>query len=99
MNLAKNARVSKISTIGVAGCLSSHRVPNGSYYTDGVVRTNFGFVRVYAESSFWSLEFIWNGNSYNFGARCQELLSDLVLTRRATKFAKEVVKKTLDERL
>ncbi|MEH1926818.1 hypothetical protein [Nostoc sp.] len=94
MNLVNNAKISKISI--TSGNYSHHTVSSGKY-TDGVVTTPFGFVRVYAEATFWALEFIWSGKSYHFGARCKELLSDRTLTCRASKFAKEVVKKNLNE--
>ncbi|HYX18341.1 MAG TPA: hypothetical protein VE944_29040 [Nostoc sp.] len=94
MNLVENSRVSKIS---ITSSNYSHHVVSGGRYTDGVVTTPFGFVRVYAEANFWALEFIWSGKSYHFGTRCKELPSDRALTRRASRFAKEVVQKNLNE--
>lgn len=96
MNLVKNAKVLKSSK--TFGNYSHHTTKSGTY-TEGTVATPFGFVRVYAENSFWAIEFIWSGKSYYFGTRCEELPSDKALTRRASKFAKEVIKNNLNERL
>ncbi|MHC5778934.1 hypothetical protein [Nostoc sp.] len=94
MNLVNNAKVLKVSV--TSGNYSHHIVSSGAY-TEGTAATPFGFVRVYAEANFWALEFIWKGKSYHFGGRCKGLPSDKALTCRASKFAKEVVKKNLNE--
>lgn len=93
MNLVNKAKISKISK---SSANYSHHTTISGEYTEGTVSTPFGFVRVYAESKFWAIEFIWSSKSYYLGCRCEQLPSDKALTRRAAKFAKEVVQRSFD---
>ncbi|QSJ17697.1 hypothetical protein JYQ62_02120 [Nostoc sp. UHCC 0702] len=75
------------------GGLSSRGSGAGGVYVSGNVATLFGFVRVYAQRDLWMLEFIWNGYYYETSGKCEQLPSNLALTRRASKFARQIVEK------
>ena len=75
--------------------LHVEKIAGGECIT-GVVATPHGYVKVYAEKIFFSLEFIYSGEYYYFGSRVEAMPSQLALTRRAAKFAREVVAANLE---
>jgi hypothetical protein len=60
-------------------------------YIDGVVATVYGYVKVYCEASYYSLDFIWASNQYHFSSKSDKMLSNQSLAAKAGKFAKEIV--------
>ena len=78
--------------------LHVEKIAGGECIT-GIVATPHGFVRVHAEKIFFSLEFIHAGECYCLDQRVEAMPSKLTLSRRATKFAREVVAQKLDKTL
>jgi len=65
----------------------------------GTIATQYGFVRVFADSDHYMLEMIWLGRCWWVGKATRRLASVTTLKGQATRFAKRVVVAGLDDRL
>ncbi len=73
------------SSSGIVECFLGDR----RYYR-GCVLTQFGFVQVYAETDFYNLQVVANGEVYEMGQSTNCLITPTGLARQAGKFAKSV---------